>query len=526
MRRFALFMLGAISVPAIASADPISRSEVMDRAQAYTYYLWRCGAENLTASCASDYESAYTPGDYMGVAYDWGGFDSLFEYDQSIADGDAAGSPAFGEVYSCTAGVDCSGFVSRAWGTRSKYGTSTLGSISSAISLGTILPGDAINKSGYHVVLYSDTLSSGMPVFYEAVGYNVHINVTGGYSYVDDFEPRRYEDITGTTVSTLAGTPTHPIDISTLPYADSRNTRDSRSDLFDGCAASPATRESGPEYVYKVTVTEPGQLTVSVADDVGVDIDVHLLTSPTTDACVARGDTTFTTPVDCGTYYIVADTFQSAGGTAYSGAYDLSVSLTPSGRSCGAGPIGYDPMGGPGDACSFAGDPSLPFCNPSLGADTCLSTSTTSFCSMPCETNTDCSSIEGRTCCGEIADGEFYCLVGDFCSSEADAGAPRSDAGAMRADSGATGLDAGARDGGLVHPDAAISRDSGATQALADSSVADVDASRVRFDTEQSPRRSKTPGCATSQRESSTGPSLLIALLGLALLRKRRLSRP
>ena len=109
-----------------AGAD-VTRTEVIERAKDFAFYPWRATAANLTAACHANYVSAYVEGDFMGVAYDWGGFDSLFQFSEPIRAGQAAGSEAGGLVSSCTTGVDCSGFVSRTWKTTSKYGTATIG---------------------------------------------------------------------------------------------------------------------------------------------------------------------------------------------------------------------------------------------------------------------------------------------------------------------------------------------------------------------------------------------------------------
>ena len=71
-------------------------------------------------------------------------------------------------------------------------------------------------------------------------------------------------------------------------------------------------------------------LTVAVSDDAGSDIDVHLYSSFNANDCLARNDTMFTQAVDCGTYYIVADTFTNASNKALVGNYHLTVSFTPS----------------------------------------------------------------------------------------------------------------------------------------------------------------------------------------------------
>jgi MYXO-CTERM domain-containing protein len=401
-----------------AAAD-ISRTEVLDRAKAYVFYPFRTNTANQTASCAGDYQSAYQPGDHMGVSYDWGGWASLFDFDQKLGEGYGAGSPAFGDVYWCTVGVDCSGFVSRAWQTNQKYATISIPDISSSVSVGNLLVGDVFNKTSYHVAMYIYTLANGEPYMYEAVGYNTHVNATGGWSYVSEFATRRYDSITGTSAVTPVGTLNEPIEVSSFPYTDSRSTSTSLSDLLDGCGEQPGTSESGPEVIYQVEVTEPGTLTVAVSDDASADIDVHLYESWNTDTCVARNDSNFSHQVDCGTYYVVADTY---GSDANAGNYDLTINFTAAGgQSCGAGPAGYDPSGGLGDTCSYPDNENLGFCNPTLGGDICLYTTgagSTSFCTTSCGDSSDCGGLGAGSCCADIGDNQFYCLTSEFCNGE------------------------------------------------------------------------------------------------------------
>jgi MYXO-CTERM domain-containing protein len=414
MKRLAALLL-ALSAPAAAD---VSRTEVIDRAKAYVFYPWRATQANLVAACHANYTSDFVVGDFVGVAYDWGGFDSLFDFSRKLGQGQGAGSPAGGLVSSCTTGVDCSGFVSRTWKTSTKYGTSTIHEVSSQITTNSLLAGDALNDAGNHVTLFSHLLGNGQPYMYEAAGFNARINTFGGWSYVNGYIPRRFNTITGTTVGNPAGTLSNPIEITSFPFVDSRNTQTAPSSVLDGCGAALTTNETGPEYIYRVEITQPGSITVSVSDDVGADIDVHLMHSSNTNDCTARNDSTFTATVDCGTYYIVADTF---GGMANAGNFDLTVTFNPNGAQCGNGPPGYDPHGQLGDACSFPGNPNLPGCNATLGAEVCLYTSgagATSFCTAACATSTDCSGLPGGGCCEDIGSGEKYCLTNDLCATD------------------------------------------------------------------------------------------------------------
>jgi hypothetical protein len=447
----------------------IPRSEVLVRAKSFAGHPWRATSSNSTASCSSSYKSVYSPGDYVGLPYDWGGYMTLFEFDQQIAKGYGAGSYPDDGVLSCTAGLDCSGYVSKCWAA-GHYSTSTMYKTSAEITPAEVLPGDIYNQAGYHVALFSNTLASGFPVLYESAGYNVHVNTTGGWSYLSGYTPRRYNKIEGTTVVDKEGTPQKPIKIASFPYSDARDTTQSTSDVLDGCAAAASKKESGHEFIYQVTFTEPGQLTVSVADDVGVDIDVHLYTALNTSNCVSRHDSSFTEAVDCGTYYIVADTFGSES-KQYPGAFVLSADFvaTPN-KTCGSGPAGYQPLGGLGEPCAYPSDETLPFCNDNLGATTCVYTSganSISFCSTSCKTDSDCGAI-ANGCCEPLSGGDTYCVVSSLCKNP-----PTTyDSGVFQsADGGAQGeLDAGgpvldAEPGPAIDGDAATDPDTATNDA-------------------------------------------------------------
>ena len=463
MRRLLASLAVVCVFATMPSAHAVTRAEVIFRAHAFAYHPWTCTSANLTGSCGGGYHSVYTVGDHMGIPYDWGGYMTLFEFDQQIAGGYAAGSYPDDGVLDCTAGVDCSGFVSQAWAV-TYHQTDSIPDISTAISQSAILPGDVFNQAGYHVILYERTLAGGDPVFYESAGYNVHVNATGGWSYVSGYTPRRYTGITGTSVGNPPGTIDNPIPISTFPYTDTRDTSQSASDVLDGCGAAPTKNESGPEYIYRVTFSQPGTLTATITDDADTDIDIHLYTSMNTNDCIARHDSTISVTVDCGTYYLVADTFRSSGGTEYAGQYTLSATFAPSGGSCGSGPPTYDFVGAVGDPCAYPGHESLPFCNANLGSEVCIySTSPPlSFCSVACTGPSDCAAFPGG-CCGTVGSGERFCFISSLCGNIGDSGVI--DAGIMPRDGGPqfdgppTTSDGPMPDGGWPQNDAAPQRD-------------------------------------------------------------------
>mgnify|MGYP000850510731 CR=1 FL=1 len=125
----AAFVLASL-VPTAAGA--ITREETLVRARSYASYPWSATTTNLTATCKASYKSIYYVGDFVGLPYNWGGYQTLAEFDQRIASGQAAGAQPDDGVLDCTAGVDCSGFVSKAWNV-GHFTTSDLDQTSSAI---------------------------------------------------------------------------------------------------------------------------------------------------------------------------------------------------------------------------------------------------------------------------------------------------------------------------------------------------------------------------------------------------------
>ena len=91
-----------------------------------------------------------------GIPYCWGCQGSLAQITNKIERGVLAGnvcthdSPRFD-----VAGVDCSSFVSAAWGLSTHFTTMAIPSIAPRISNPWDLkPGDALNKPGSHVMLF------------------------------------------------------------------------------------------------------------------------------------------------------------------------------------------------------------------------------------------------------------------------------------------------------------------------------------------------------------------------------------
>jgi len=173
----------------------ITRDEIMTIAQSYASLTWNCSSSN-----ANSYYNYFVAGsNYTGVAYNWGGYDTVTDFLTKINNGAIAGdSKIFGTVHSDFAGVDCSGYVSRCWGC-GHYTTRGLPSISSAINWTDLKKGDIINWAGHHVRLFSYFTSgtNQMVVYESTIPPNANpARVVMRSIYRDNnYTPRKYVNI-------------------------------------------------------------------------------------------------------------------------------------------------------------------------------------------------------------------------------------------------------------------------------------------------------------------------------------------
>lgn len=309
---------------ALGLALAIPREEVLDRAARYATHVWTATEDNTDAvSCADDWESDYTPGTYTALPYDWGGWVTIEEFDQQLADGYGVGSHSWHGSLWCTTGVDCSGFVSQLWDS-GHYSTSTFYKTAWDIGWDELQRGDALNDPGSHMVLYTHTSEGGWPVFYESTGSSgVRLNSTGGWAYVDGYQPIRYSGIED---GASTGTVDNPVEIAAFPYEDTRWTAGAASDAFDAYGCAPDTDESGPEVLYRFSAATAGTLQAVVSDASGVDVDVHVLAAADPDACLARDDTDVGLTVGPGEVWLALDTWVGDD-QEYPGPYVLTVTF-------------------------------------------------------------------------------------------------------------------------------------------------------------------------------------------------------
>ncbi len=161
--------------------DPVSRSEMMATARGYVDLLWTASLENITEGIERMPDGTYvrtpswvTVGPKQKVPYKWGGFTSLSEFADGVLAGKKCGddyTQSMGTTDLYCIGVDCSGLVSRCWGTETKYKSATMHLISSELpSFQDMRRGDALNKPHHHIRLCAEDNPPGMVLTMEAGG--------------------------------------------------------------------------------------------------------------------------------------------------------------------------------------------------------------------------------------------------------------------------------------------------------------------------------------------------------------------
>jgi len=147
---------------------PASRKEALRIAESYALHQYKCSSKNLSPQNVTglDGDIVRTPswlvvGSNARVAYKWGGFNTLAEYDAGLSNGKYAADINTSGVSSYAVGVDCSGFVSRCWQMSYHSSTSSMPDITTQYANWDLLkPGDAILIPG-HVRLFVNRTPNG-----------------------------------------------------------------------------------------------------------------------------------------------------------------------------------------------------------------------------------------------------------------------------------------------------------------------------------------------------------------------------
>jgi hypothetical protein len=151
---------------AIAAVPPSNRQQVIETAFAFEGVQWLLTPQNYghdpDTSCSGFnrirrpwYLQDKVGQQVRGVPYCWGCHGSLANFQAQMQRGVKAGNVCtHNEPRSDVAGVDCSAFVSAAWGLSVHYTTAAIPAIAKPVRPWDLRPGDALNKPGSHVMLF------------------------------------------------------------------------------------------------------------------------------------------------------------------------------------------------------------------------------------------------------------------------------------------------------------------------------------------------------------------------------------
>ena len=150
-----------------AATRPVTRAQVLETAHAFANIRWRVnpGAYGPDPDMACNgFNRIRRPGylhgklnqEVQGIPYCWGCMGSLPQIASIIERGGRAGNVCTrNDPIRSLAGVDCSAFVSASWGLSTHFTTIAIPSITKPIANPfEMLPGDAFNKPGAHVMLF------------------------------------------------------------------------------------------------------------------------------------------------------------------------------------------------------------------------------------------------------------------------------------------------------------------------------------------------------------------------------------
>ncbi len=178
-----------------------SRDSIMNTASGYVSNAKYLSDTNTDGACAGRGKPRYigSAGNYSSVAYDWGGWDTVSDYNNYMWPNTyQAGDINTAGAENCSRGTDCSGLVSRAWGLSSKHSTCTLPNVSWKLSsTSDLLRGDIMNKCGTHVVLFISFGPNGI-YSYESTtdsSYDRVVSMYSAWGRLSGYEPRRYNNV-------------------------------------------------------------------------------------------------------------------------------------------------------------------------------------------------------------------------------------------------------------------------------------------------------------------------------------------
>ncbi len=210
--------------PLWTPSDSVTRAEAMSIADAYAKHRWKATNTNVFHGKDQQGVSVDTPdagykpkqsfagwwksGEWnTGVPYKWGGFDTPAEFDACMKSCMYAGdvfTPQKREMNNSavsqhTAGVDCSGFISRCWRLSAPFSTYEIHQLCETLpDFESLRPGDVVNKENEHILLFvgwtdsehtlMDVYDVGCPPNWKVAKHNTYTAWLKKYGY----KPLRY----------------------------------------------------------------------------------------------------------------------------------------------------------------------------------------------------------------------------------------------------------------------------------------------------------------------------------------------
>ena len=161
----------ATSALYVAGSGCLTASQMQSNINEYGRVSIWLTSTNISGSCSGRVAPLYLRGAgwYSSVSYDWGGFDTPSEFISAMRSGGKAGNRSDARGLSCSYGVDCSGFVSRVWGTR-RLTTRDIPGASYAVSFYQF--GDVLNYPGLHVVIFAALGADGIFTYESTIANN------------------------------------------------------------------------------------------------------------------------------------------------------------------------------------------------------------------------------------------------------------------------------------------------------------------------------------------------------------------
>lgn len=181
-RVFFLLLVGLLSLASAEDTLPkVRRAEAIATVRRYLTHTWKPTERNAFHGVDPEGirvdtpDAAYRPADTrpgwwipgkknVGIPYTWGGFDTPESFDAAVKAGKYAGDIYTEEkrrlldaaVSRHTAGIDCSGLISRCWKLPRSYSTRELTALCDPVTdWSQLRPGDIFNRHNAHVLLFA-----------------------------------------------------------------------------------------------------------------------------------------------------------------------------------------------------------------------------------------------------------------------------------------------------------------------------------------------------------------------------------